>query len=60
MVRDLLVGSDRVALLSKHQIYYAKLSGMLDSLDVKMEDTYRPIGFTMRRYGKPSLATFSR
>lgn len=56
MLRGLLIGSDRVALLSKHQIYYDQLVGMLDVLDVEIEDTYRPIGITMRKFGKPSPA----
>lgn len=56
MVRGLLLTSNRVALLSKHQIYYDKISGLLDVLPVEMDDTYRPIGITMRRYTKPSPA----
>lgn len=56
MVRGLLLSSNRVALLSKHQIHYEKISGLLDVLPVEMDDTYRPIGITMRRYTKPSPA----
>jgi LysR family transcriptional regulator of gallate degradation len=56
MLRGLLIDSNRVALLSEHQIYYDQLAGLLDVLDVEMEDTYRPIGITMRKYGKPSPA----
>jgi LysR family transcriptional regulator of gallate degradation len=56
MVRGLLMGSERVALLSEHQIYYDKLSGLLDVLPVELEDTYRPIGVTMRAHTKPSPA----
>lgn len=54
MVRGLLMSSDRVSLLSKHQIYYDQLSGLLDVLPVEMEETYRSIGITMRRHTKPS------
>lgn len=54
MVRGLLMSSDRVTLLSKHQIYYDQLSDLLDVLPVEMSDTYRPIGITMRRHTKPS------
>ncbi len=56
MVRGLLMDSERVALLSEHQIYYDKLSGLLDVLPVEMEDSYRPIGVTMRAHTKPSPA----
>lgn len=55
-VRGLLLDSDRVALLSEHQIYYEKLSGMLDVLPVALENTYRPIGITMRLHTQPSPA----
>jgi LysR family transcriptional regulator of gallate degradation len=54
MVRGLLMSSDRVTLLSKHQIYYEQLSGLLDVLPVEIDDTYRSIGITMRRNTKPS------
>ena len=56
MVRGLLLESDRVALLSEHQIYYDKLYGQLDVLPVELTDTYRPIGITMRAHTKPSPA----
>jgi LysR family transcriptional regulator of gallate degradation len=56
MVRGLLMSSNRVSLLSKHQIYYDQTSGLLDVLPVEMNDTYRSIGITMRRHTKPSPA----
>jgi LysR family transcriptional regulator, regulator for genes of the gallate degradation pathway len=56
MVRGLLMDSNRVALLSEHQIYYDKLAGLLDVLPVDLEDTYRPIGVTMRAHTRPSPA----
>ena len=56
MVRGLLLESDRVALLSEHQIYYDKLSGQLNVLPVELSDTYRPIGITMRAHTQPSPA----
>ncbi|MBU3002957.1 LysR family transcriptional regulator [Paraglaciecola arctica] len=56
MVRGLLISSNRVALLSEHQIYYDKNSDLLDVLPVEMEDTSRSIGITMRRHTKPSPA----
>ncbi|MBE9538543.1 MAG: LysR family transcriptional regulator [Proteobacteria bacterium] len=56
MVRGLLLDSDRVALLSEHQIYYDKMYGVLAALPVDLEDTYRPIGVTMRAHTQPSPA----
>ena len=56
MVRGLLLDSDRVALLSEHQIYYDRQAGLLDVLPVELEGTYRPIGITMRSQTQPSPA----
>lgn len=56
MVRGLLVDSDRVALLSEHQIHYDKQYGILDVLPVELKETYRPIGMTMRAHTQPSPA----
>jgi len=56
MIRGLLLDSDRVALLSAHQIHYDKLSGLLDILPVKLEHTARPIGITLRAHTEPSPA----
>ena len=56
MVRGLLIDSDRVALLSEHQIYYEKQCGLLDVLPVELPETYRPIGVTMRKASQPSPA----
>ena len=56
MVRGLLMDSDRVALLSEHQIYYDMQFGILDVLPVVLEDTYRPIGLTLRAHTQPSPA----
>ncbi|TQV72724.1 LysR family transcriptional regulator [Exilibacterium tricleocarpae] len=55
-IRGLLLESDRVALLSEHQIYYEKKHGMLDVLPIDLEETYRPIGVTMRAHTQPSPA----
>lgn len=56
MVRGLLIDSDRVALLSEHQIYYEKKCGLLDVLPVELPETYRPIGVTLRKASQPSPA----
>lgn len=47
-IRGLLIESDRIALLSEHQIYYEKKYGILSSLPIELADTHRPIGVTMR------------
>jgi len=56
MVRGLLLDSDRLALLSEHQIHYDKINGILVTLPVNLSDTYRPIGITMRTHTQPSPA----
>jgi len=55
-VRGLLLESDRLALLSEHQIYYDKEYGVLEALPIKLKETHRPIGVTMRAHTKPSPA----
>lgn len=55
-VRGLLLDSDRIALLSEHQIYYDKQYGLLNTLPIELENTYRPIGVTMRARTEPSPA----
>lgn len=55
-VRGLLLESDRLALLSEHQIYYEKKFGILAALNIELEDTYRPIGITLRAHTPPSTA----
>jgi LysR family transcriptional regulator of gallate degradation len=54
IVRGLLIDSDRVSLLSEHQIYYDIKCQLLEILSVEMTDTYRPIGITMRKNTQPS------
>lgn len=55
-VRGLLLESDRLALLSEHQIYYDKKYGVLCALQLELKATYRPIGVTMRAHTQPSPA----
>jgi LysR family transcriptional regulator of gallate degradation len=54
IIRGLLIDSDRVSLLSEHQIYYDIKSQLLEILSIEMVDTYRPIGITMRKNTQPS------
>jgi LysR family transcriptional regulator of gallate degradation len=55
-VRGLLLESDRLALLSEHQIYYEKKYGLLTALPLELKNSYRPIGVTMRAHTPPSPA----
>lgn len=56
-VRGLLLESDKLALLSAHQIYYENKFGLLVALKIDLKDTFRPIGITMRAHTPPSPAT---
>jgi len=55
-IRGLLLESDRLAFLSKHQVYYERKYGLLVELPLELKDTYRPIGITMRDSTQPSPA----
>ncbi|MEJ2416627.1 MAG: LysR family transcriptional regulator [Exilibacterium sp.] len=55
-LRGLLLESDRIALLSEHQIYYDNQYGLLTALPIELKDSYRPIGVTMRAHTTPSPA----
>ncbi|GAB4140493.1 MAG: LysR family transcriptional regulator [Sphingomonadales bacterium] len=48
MIRGLLLESNRIALLSEHQVYYETAHGQLSVLPISLSETYRPIGVTMR------------
>jgi LysR family transcriptional regulator of gallate degradation len=56
-VRGLLLESNNVALLSEHQIYFEKQYGVLTVLPIDLQDTYRPIGVTLRANSRLSPAT---
>ena len=55
-MRGLLVESDRLALLSAHQVRPDLSAGLLATLPIKLEETYRPIGITTRSGTTPSPA----
>jgi len=55
-IRGLLLDSDRVALLSRHQVYYDEQAGLLATLPIELEGTFRPIGITTRANTTPSPA----
>lgn len=47
-LRGLLLESDRVTVLSRHQVHYDELYGLLCALPINLEDPPRPIGITTR------------
>ncbi|PCI48220.1 MAG: LysR family transcriptional regulator [Alphaproteobacteria bacterium] len=57
-LRGLLLGSDRIALISEHQLFYEIQFGMLSALPIELTGTYRPIGITMRSNTTPSPAAY--
>jgi len=54
--RGLLLESDRLALLSTHQVQLDLSAGLLAALPIRLEETYRPIGITTRSGSTPSPA----
>lgn len=56
MVRGLLLESDRVTVLSRHQVRYEQEAGMLAVLPFEIPDTERPLGITRRKIGTLSPA----
>jgi LysR family transcriptional regulator of gallate degradation len=56
VIRGLLVGTDMVAALSAQQLHYEVQSGQLAVLELKLHNTGRDIGLTMRAAGTPSPA----
>jgi LysR family transcriptional regulator of gallate degradation len=59
-LRGLLVESDRVTILSRHQILFEEQCGLLAVLAFELNDTARAIGITRRRRGSmsPAVALF--
>ncbi|MEM7283680.1 MAG: LysR family transcriptional regulator [Pseudomonadota bacterium] len=48
VVRGLLMETDYITILSRHQIHYDELSGQLTALPIELPETRRPIGITTR------------
>ncbi len=61
MLRGLLLESDRVTILSRHQIRFEEQTGLLAALPFDLSGTGRPIGLTYRRNGSmsPAAALFA-
>lgn len=49
LIRELLLGSDRLTLISSHQIEHERALGLLRVIPFELSQTRRPIGITMRR-----------
>jgi DNA-binding transcriptional LysR family regulator len=54
LIRGLLLGSDRLTLVSAHQIQHEERMGTLRRLPLDLAHTSRPIGTTMRRNWYPT------
>ena len=55
-IRGLLLASNRLALLSRHQVHFEEAAGLLVALPIRLEGTSRPIGITLRAHTTPSPA----
>lgn len=56
MLRGLLLESDRITVLSQHQIRFEQEAGLLAAVPFDLSGTERPIGMTRRRIGVLSPA----
>ncbi len=54
LIRGLLLESDRLTVISSHQVLYEKQFGHLVTLPVDLSHTNRPIGLTLRRDWEPT------
>jgi len=54
LIRGLLLGSDRLTLVSAHQIQHEERMGILQRLPLNLDHTARPIGTTVRRGWHPT------
>ena len=54
LVRSLLQGSDRLTLISEHQIQHELVTGALATVAYDLSHTLRPIGITMRKSWRPT------
>jgi LysR family transcriptional regulator of gallate degradation len=56
LLRGLLVETDMVTVLSRHQIYYEENNGILAALPFELSQTRRPIGITRRNHSSMAPA----
>lgn len=55
-LRGVLIESDRITILSRHQVLFEEEAGLLSVLTFDLSGTSRPIGITRRRRGELSPA----
>lgn len=55
-LRGLLLESDRITVLSRHQIHFDEQYGMLTALPFHLEEASRSLGITRRAHSSPSPA----
>ncbi len=55
-LRGLLLESDRITVLSRHQIHFDEHHGMLKALPFELKETSRSLGITRRTHSTPSPA----
>ena len=54
LIRELLIGSNRLTFISAHQVRHEQSLGLLAVLNVDMPRVSRPIGLTVRRDWRPT------
>lgn len=54
LIRELLLGSDRLTLISPHQIRHERRMGLLVPLNFEVRGSVRPIGVTCRKDWRPT------
>ncbi|MEH6576902.1 MAG: LysR family transcriptional regulator [Amphritea sp.] len=59
LMRELLLGSDRLTMISEHQIQHELGLGILKTIPYELTHAYRPIGITVRRSWKPTATQLS-
>ena len=55
LVRSLLTGSDRLTMISQHQIQHELAMGVFKTVPYEVSHAYRPIGITVRNSWKPTM-----
>ncbi|BBB25784.1 LysR family transcriptional regulator [Amphritea japonica] len=59
LIRSLLVGSDRLTIISQHQIQHELSTGILKPVPYDLVKAYRPIGVTVRKSWRPTNTQLS-
>ena len=59
LIRSLLLGSDRLTMISEHQIQHELSMGVLKTVPYELSHAQRPIGITMRSSWKPTSTQLS-